>query len=183
MHFQPQDAYIIVDFQNDFCSGGSLAIPDAEVALPLINQLTIQAYNAGTFIVASRDWHPINHISFQQRGGLWPVHCVQESVGAKFHPDLFLPSSVTIISKGMNPEEEQYSAFDKTDLLNLMREHHICRVFIVGLALDYCVKATAIDAIKLGLEAHVIMEGTKPVMRSNVAEITTEMRDLGVKIN
>ena len=183
MYYAPQDALVVVDFQNDFCSGGSLAICGAEDILPLINSLIIQAYEANSLIVASRDWHPKNHISFQQRGGPWPEHCVQGSFGAQFHPNLKLPSTAKIISKGMDSETDQYSAYDKTDLNYLMQQNKICRVFIVGLALDYCVKATAIDAARLGFETHLIINATKSVTPSNASQCLTEMRLAGIRIN
>jgi len=183
MNYAPQDALVVVDFQNDFCSGGSLTICGAEDILPLINSLIVQAYEASSLIVASRDWHPKNHISFKQRGGPWLEHCVQGSFGAQIHPNLKLPSTSKIISKGMDSETDQYSAYDKTDLNYLMQQNKICRVFIVGLALDYCVKATAIDAARLGFETHLIINATKSVTPSNASQCLTEMRLAGIRIN
>lgn len=160
---QPTDALIVVDVQNDFCRGGALPVPDGDEVVPVLNQWIRAAKHAGTLIVASRDWHPADHVSFRERGGPWPMHCVQGTPGSNFHLDLQLPADAIIVSKATNRDQESYSAFGGTGLGDLLRQHGVSRVWVGGLAQDYCVRATALDAIREGFEVHLIMEATRPV--------------------
>jgi nicotinamidase/pyrazinamidase len=114
-------------------------------------------------VFASRDWHPANHISFRDRGGPWPPHCVQGTAGAEFHRDLKLPHDVQIISKADTPDKDSYSAFGGTDLATRFRQTGIRRIWIGGLAQDYCVRETALDALREGFEVHVIVDATRAV--------------------
>jgi len=163
MGFEPGDALLIVDVQNDFCAGGSLAVPEGEAVVPVLNQWIDEANAKGIPVFASRDWHPRNHISFKSRGGPWPPHCVQGTSGAAFHSDLKLPPDVEIISKAEEADKDSYSAFGETDLAERLRERNVKRVWIGGLAQDYCVRATALDAIHQGFIVHLITGATRAV--------------------
>lgn len=175
-------ALIIVDVQNDFCEGGALAVPDADCIIPYINLLLEE--NEYDQVVLTQDWHPANHKSFASNNGknvgetislngvpqfMWPDHCVQGTFGADFHSDLNRDKVTHIIQKGKNPEIDSYSAFQdnnhfmKTGLEDFLRYHDIQLVEIVGLALDYCVKFTALDAVNAGFVTCLHFNGTKAV--------------------
>ncbi len=154
---------LVVDVQNDFCAGGRLAVDDADQIIPLLNRLIAAARRAGATIVASRDWHPPDHVSFKDQGGTWPPHCVQESTGAAFHPDLQLPEDAWEVRKGASRNRDQYSALDGTGLATQLKEAGIRRVWVGGLALDVCVRATALDATEAGFETHLLVDATRPV--------------------
>jgi nicotinamidase/pyrazinamidase len=160
---QSGDALLIVDVQNDFCPGGALAVKDGDGVVPVLNQWIEEAHSNHIPVYASRDWHPSGHISFQERGGPWPPHCVQGTNGAAFHPDLRLPSNARVISKADNPDVDSYSAFGGTDLAVQLRNAGIRLLWIGGLTQDYCVRFTALDAIREGFEVHVIVNGTRAV--------------------
>jgi nicotinamidase-related amidase len=163
MRLQKGDALLIVDIQNDFCPGGALDVPEGDKVIPVVNTWIAEATAAGIPVFASRDWHPPNHISFTERGGPWPPHCVQGTSGAAFHADLKLPANVQVISKAHTPDRESYSAFGDTDLLSRLRSAHVKRLWIGGLAQDYCVRASALDAIREGFDVRVIVEATRAV--------------------
>ena len=143
----------MIDFQNDFCPGGALAVPRGDEIAGRVNELI----GSGRFdlVVATRDWHPANHGSFAERGGPWPVHCVQDTPGAELHPELNRERIDVVVDKGQNPQTEGYSGFDETELASLLRERGINAVTVVGLATDYCVKNTALDALREGFEVTV----------------------------
>jgi nicotinamidase/pyrazinamidase len=157
------DALVIVDVQNDFCPGGALAVGRGHEIVPILNRWIADAVAARVPVFASRDWHPEDHISFKARGGPWPPHCIQNTSGADFHPDLELPSDARVISKAETSDVDSYSAFGGTDLAERLREEGIQRVWIGGLAQDYCVRATALDAIRAGFEVHLIVNATRAV--------------------
>jgi nicotinamidase/pyrazinamidase len=157
------DALIIVDVQNDFCPGGALPVPEGDQVIPVLNDYIKIFKKANATIFATRDWHPPNHISFKAQGGPWPPHCVQNSEGAKFHPDLKLPSDTTIVSKAMDPLREAYSGFDGTELANTLNKQGATRVFVGGLATDYCVKNTVLDARKLGFKAVLLLDAIRGI--------------------
>jgi nicotinamidase/pyrazinamidase len=160
----PSDALLIVDVQRDFCPGGALAVPDGDAVVPVLNQWIDAAQDAGAAVFASRDWHPPNHVSFQGQGGPWPSHCVAETPGAAFHPELALPESTVVIDKGTDAEHEAYSAFEGTDLSAQLRAAGIERLWVGGLALDYCVRASVLDARRIaGLPVHLILSATRAV--------------------
>ena len=158
-----KDALIIVDVQRDFCSGGALPVPDGEKIIPTLNKYIEKFSKAGAFIVATRDWHPPNHMSFKDYGGIWPTHCVQGTLGAEFHPDLKLPREVKIVSKATSADKEAYSGFDGTNLERELKDAGIKRVFVGGLATDYCVKSTVLDALRLGFETFLLVDAIKGV--------------------
>lgn len=157
------DALLIVDVQNDFCPGGALGVLEGDQVVPVLNRWIQQAEREGIPIFLTRDWHPAGHVSFKERGGPWPPHCVQDTPGADFRHDLILPRDAQIISKGADFDLDSYSAFGGTDLTTRLREAGIKRVWIGGLAQDYCVRATSLDALREGFEVHVILAATRAV--------------------
>ena len=157
------DALIVVDVQRDFCPGGALPVPNGDQVIPVLNQYIQVFDHARAPIYATRDWHPPNHKSFTALGGIWPPHCIQDSKGAEFHPDLDLNAEVQIISKATTPDKEAYSGFDDTDLAERLEKNHTKRVFIGGLATDYCVKNTVLDALKLEWKTFLLIDGSRGV--------------------
>lgn len=154
------DALLVTDIQIDFLPGGALPVANGDQIIPVINGY-IQRFEASKVnILASRDWHPPNHISFKAQGGPWPPHCVQNTKGAEFSPSLKLPKNTVIISKATDANLEAYSAFDGTPLAKELQTRGIKRLFVSGLATDYCVFYTVLDACKLGLEAIILMDAT-----------------------
>ena len=155
-------ALVIVDFQNDFTPpDGALAVPEGDTIAPRLNQLA----SSGDYdlVVATRDWHPADHGSFAERGGPWPVHCVQDTPGAQLHAGLDTSLIDETIDKGQDPGTEGYSGFEDTRLAELLREHGIDQVTVVGLATDYCVKNTALDALRAGFQVTVDTTATRGV--------------------
>jgi nicotinamidase/pyrazinamidase len=165
---QEKDALIIIDVQNDFCPGGSLAVRGGDEVVPVLNKYINQFNQAKLPIFATRDWHPEKTKHFKAFGGLWPSHCVQGTHGAEFHNDLALPPDVIVVSAGMGYDEEGYSGFDGKDdkgvgLADLLREHGVERLFVGGIATDYCVKATVLDALKSGFKAVLLQDAVRGV--------------------
>ena len=154
-----RDALIVVDPQNDFCPGGSLAVAHGDKIFPPINR-TMPRFQ---HVFATQDWHPVEHRYFRTYGGPWPYHCLQDTPGAEFHPALNTGPIQEVVRKGMNPELDGYSGFAGTDLAERLRRVGVERVFLCGLATDYCVKATAIEAIDNGFEAYVLTDAIRPV--------------------
>ncbi|HUJ29226.1 MAG TPA: isochorismatase family protein [Myxococcales bacterium] len=179
---QSGDALLIVDVQNDFCPGGSLPVARGDEIVPVLNRWIATASEARVPIFASRDWHPRGHVSFRERGGQWPEHCVQGTPGANFRADLALPAEASLVSKGTDRERDAWSAFDGTDLGARLRSAGVKRLFIGGLALDVCVRATVLDAIKAGFEVKVIEDATRPVNAANGVPAMEEMRHAGAAI-
>jgi nicotinamidase/pyrazinamidase len=157
------DALIAVDVQNDFLPGGSLAVSDGDRVVPVLNAL-IPRFRTRVF---TRDWHPAKHVSFSDDPEFvdksWPAHCVQDTPGAEFHQDLEVPDDAIIVSKATDPAKDAYSAFEGTGLADDLRERGVNRVVIGGLATDYCVKATALDAVREGFEAVVVLDACRGV--------------------
>ena len=176
------DALIVVDVQKDFCPGGALPIEKGDEVVPVLNRWITAATEKGVPIYASRDWHPIHHISFKEQGGLWPPHCLQDSDGAAFHPDLKLPMETNKITKGVRFDQDQNSAFDQTGLAVHLREHGIKRVWVGGLAQDVCVFATVLDARKEDFKVEVITDATRPVTADGGARADREMRKAGARM-
>ena len=153
-------AVLAVDVQRDFCAGGALAVPDGDQVVPALNRLLEQARRSGRRVYATRDWHPPDSRHFLTGGGRWPVHCVAGTDGARFHRDLHLPEDVVVVSKGTHPNADGYSAFDGrladgTPLNQDLDRHGITRLVVGGLATDYCVQASVLDALRQG--AHVTL--------------------------
>jgi len=154
------DALLVTDIQKDFLPGGALPIDNGDKIIPVLNDYIRRFDIARAHVLSSRDWHPRDHISFTTKGGPWPPHCIQETNGAKFSSDLKLLGHAVVISKGTNSEKEAYSAFDGTSLSHDLRTLGITRFFVGGLATDYCVVNTVIDACKLGFETIVLIDAT-----------------------
>src|SRR2546427_6634653 len=144
----PPRALLIVDPQVDFCPGGALAVPRGDAIFPAVNEVATRV----PLVVASRDWHPADHCSFEVRGGPWPPHCRAGTPGAEFHPALERDRLVEVFSKGTNPDQEAYSAFDGTGLAEWLRSRGVRRLLVGGLATDYCVRASVLDARGAGFE-------------------------------
>ena len=181
-----KDALLIVDVQNDFCPGGALAVAEGHAVVPLLNQYMERASAAGIPIFASRDWHPAQTAHFREFGGQWPPHCVQGTSGAEFHPGLRLPEETVIVSKGMNPVDEGYSLFegkleDGRDALTALRELGVTRVHVGGLATDYCVRATTLDALAARFDVFLLEDAIRAVevQPGDDERAITEMREAG----
>jgi nicotinamidase/pyrazinamidase len=198
-----KSALIIVDVQNDFCKGGSLAVPDANEIIPIINMIREQ--KNFDMIVLTQDFHPKNHKSFASnhkgkkvfdiiglnglKQVLWPDHCVQNTLGAGFHPDLKIERSDIIIQKGMDPDVDSYSGFydnnhiNDTGLAKLLHDNEIEEVLIAGLATDYCVKFTALDAVDEGFKTYIIVDAIRGVDANmgDVRNALIDMENRGVK--
>lgn len=159
-------ALIVVDMQNDFING-ALAVPNADTIIPIVNEYIKLFEKNNLMIVFTRDWHPENHCSFKENEGIWPKHCVQNTYGAEFHKDLYMPTNKYIISKAFLPDLEAYSAFEKTELDDLLKKNNIDTVFVCGLATDYCVKQTVLSALKLGYKTYLLVDAIKGVDLNN----------------
>jgi len=154
---------IVVDVQNDFLPEGSLAVPQGDEIIPILNEYLDIFRKKGLPVFATRDWHPPDHCSFRKQGGPWPPHCTAGTDGAQFTSDLLLPSHVTIISKGMDVDEDAYSGFQRTDLDEKLRSLNTHRLFIGGLATDYCVLSTVKDALELEYEVLLLLDAVRAV--------------------
>jgi nicotinamidase/pyrazinamidase len=177
------DALIIVDVQNSFCPGGELPVKEGNKIIPTVNKYIQIFQKAGAKFYATRDWHPPNHKSFKEYGGIWPPHCLKGSKGAEFHPDLMLPEGTTVILAGDKPSVEGYSGFDHTNLERELKEDKIHRVFVSGLATDYCVKYTVLDAVEKNFETILLIDAIRGVNRKlgDAERAIDEMIMKGVK--
>ncbi len=174
------DGLIVVDVQNDFCPGGALPVPDGDAVVAPINRLMGEI----PFTVATRDWHPPDHRSFSDQGGPWPMHCVRDTGGAELHPKLHTSEIDAIVDKGRESGDEGYSGFEHTDLERLLRDQGVDTVHVAGLALDYCVKATALDARRAGFDVVLHTGATRAIIAEPDDEQRTleQLRDAGVKL-
>jgi nicotinamidase/pyrazinamidase len=197
-------ALILVDLQIDFMPGGALAVPDGDAVIPVANRLL----SAFPLAIATQDWHPADHISFAvnhpgSRIGdvmplpngtqqvLWPVHCVQNSPGARFHPDLDLSRIETVVKKGMDPRVDSYSGFFDNDhrtgtgLAEILRGRGCTDLIVMGLASDYCVKFTVLDAVQLGFKVTLVTDGCRGVNVSpgDGDRALSEMQKAGVRLS
>jgi nicotinamidase/pyrazinamidase len=159
MKISPTDALIIVDVQNDFCPGGALAVPDGDKVVDPINRIAPLFRH----VVTTQDWHPRHHISFKEQGGAWPVHCVAGTQGAELHPRLNQQPVTLRVRKADTADKDAYSGFDHTNLAEQLRQRGVTRVFVCGLATDYCVRATALDALKEGFATFVLTDAVRGV--------------------
>jgi nicotinamidase/pyrazinamidase len=195
-------ALLVIDVQNDFCPGGALAVKEGDKIVPYINDLISKYFKNDDLVVATQDWHPKSHGSFASTHNapvfsmgklngvdqvMWPDHCVQETQGAEFHPELL--DVPTVFCKGMDPTVDSYSAFfdncgkNPSGLDGYLKENGVQEVLVVGLATDYCVKYTALDAVKLGYKVSVELKGCRGVdMNGSVDAAISEMRESGVSI-
>jgi nicotinamidase/pyrazinamidase len=182
-------ALLIVDVQNDFCPGGSLAVSEGHQVVPVINREIERFRAAGRPIVASRDWHPAETTHFAAGGGTWPPHCVAGEAGAAFHSELKLPAEAVVVSKGTGPTEDAYSAFearaaDGRGLDEVLRAGGVDRLVVTGLATDYCVRASALDALKAGYRVTVLRDAVRAVdvNPGDGARALDELRAAGAEI-
>ena len=163
LHLEPTDALLIVDLQHDFLPGGSLGVPDGDGVLGPINRLITLFGQQGLPVYASRDWHPDDHCSFAARGGPWPAHCVAGTRGAAFSDALHLPPDAIVVSKADTADVDAYSAFNATGLAEGLRAQGVRRVAVCGLATDYCVLNTALDARANGFDVLIVPEAMRAV--------------------
>jgi nicotinamidase/pyrazinamidase len=176
-------ALIVVDVQNDFCPGGTLAVAHGDEVVAPLNNLIDEFLQRGEPVFKTRDWHPAQTKHFSAYGGTWPVHCVQNTKGAEFHPDLLDDMHIRVISKGLG-DEDSYSAFDGTDLALQLRRLGVEEVWVGGLATDYCVKNTVLDALKEGFRVKALANAMRPVdlHPGDGERAIDEMREAGAEI-
>ena len=184
MSSEKKKALIVVDVQNDFCPGGSLAVANGDEVVAPLNKLIKEFLDRGDPVYQTRDWHPKQTKHFAAYGGTWPVHCVQGTRGAEFHPGLSDDPRVTIISKGIDESADGYSGFDGTNLAESLREEGVEEVWVGGLATDYCVKHTVLDALREGFEVKVLADAMRAVNVNpeDGAKAIEEMRQAGAEI-
>lgn len=183
MNHNPKRALIVVDVQNDFCPGGTLAVAHGDEVVEPLNKLIDEFLERGDPVYKSRDWHPPTTKHFQSYGGTWPVHCVQNTKGAEFHPALRDDPRIEVISKGLG-DKDCYSAFDETDLAARMRDQKVEEVVVGGLATDYCVKNTVLDAVKHGFKVKAVENAMRAVdvQHGDGERAIEEMRSAGAEI-
>ncbi len=176
----PHDALVIVDPQNDFCPGGSLPVADGDAIFDVLNAVM----PLFPHVFATQDWHPREHRYFQAHGGPWPYHCIQGTRGAEFHPALNRTGIHHVVQKGTDLDLDGYSGFAGTDLAQRLRDRGVRRVFIGGLATDYCVKATAIESVAAGFETYVLTDAIRAVevQPGDGDRALQAMRDAGVRL-
>jgi len=201
MKVSEHDVLVVVDVQNDFCTGGALAVPSGEKAVPAINRIAQRFRN----VVLTQDWHPKDHVSFASNHAnkrpfdtielaygsqvLWPDHCVQETQGAEFHRSLYVPQATLVVRKGFHRSIDSYSAFYENDhktptgLLGYLRERELKTVFVAGLAFDFCVRYSAEDARKAGFEVAVIEDACRGIdLDGSMAAAHQSLKSLGISI-
>jgi nicotinamidase/pyrazinamidase len=180
---EPKQALIVVDVQNDFCPGGALAVEKGDEVVEPLNQLIDEFLKRGAPVYKSRDWHPVTTKHFAKYGGTWPVHCVQNTHGAEFHPALRDDPRIILISKGLG-DTDCYSAFDETDLAAQLQRQGIEEVLVGGLATDYCVKNTVLDALKHGYKVKAVKNAMRAVnlQPDDGERALEEMRSAGAEI-
>jgi len=178
-----KQALIVVDVQNDFCPGGTLAVPHGDEVVAPLNELIDEFLEQGAPVYKSRDWHPAKTKHFADYGGTWPVHCVQNTKGAEFHPALRNDPRINVISKGLG-DKDCYSAFDETDLAAKLRQQHVEEVVVGGLATDYCVKNTVLDALKNGFKVKALTNAMRAVelQPGDGDRAIEEMRTAGAEV-
>ncbi|HGN1707154.1 TPA: bifunctional nicotinamidase/pyrazinamidase [Providencia rettgeri] len=198
-------ALLLVDLQNDFCTGGALAVNESELVIDIANKAIEICQKKQIDIIASQDWHPANHLSFAANSGTqvgdigelnglaqvwWPIHCVQGEHGAQFHPNLNQQAISEVFTKGENPQVDSYSAFFDNDKISQTRLHawlqaqQISHLIIMGIATDYCVKFTVLDALKLGYCVDVLTDGCRGVNLApeDSQKALQEMKEQGAKL-
>ena len=182
-------ALLIIDVQRDFCSGGALEVPNGTQVAPVLNRVVEELSPDRGLIYASRDWHPPVTTHFQKYGGTWPIHCVAGTEGARFHPDLRLPPDAIIVTKGEAPSSHGYSAFEghtptAETLLEDLRRHAITHLYVGGLATDYCVRHSVLDALKAGLRVTILTDAIAgvDVQSGDSARAIQEMTEAGAEL-
>jgi nicotinamidase/pyrazinamidase len=173
-------ALLIIDFQNDFTSGGALEVPDGDEIAKPVKRLA----DHFDVVAATRDWHPPDHASFQEQGGPWPAHCVRGTHGADFHPAMDHIELDAVVDVGQGREDEGYSGFENSDLARILRDHDADEVYVCGLATDYCVRASALDACREGFDVTVVEDAVRgvEVNEGDSGRAFQDMRDAGARI-
>jgi nicotinamidase/pyrazinamidase len=177
-----RSALVVVDVQRDFCEGGALAAANTLSLLPPLHKFIAEARQCGALIVFTQDWHPANHSSFKTNGGPWPAHCVAGTPGAELMPPLHASAEDVVIHKGVGVNGAGYSGFDETSLQRQLRDNGITRVGVAGIATEYCVRATALDALKAKFETTVLEDLIRAVQEKEVPHVLAELRQVGVKL-
>ncbi len=177
-------ALIVVDVQNDFCPGGSLAVAHGDEVVAPLNKLIREFLDRGEPVYKTRDWHPARTKHFSAYGGVWPVHCVQNTRGAEFHPDLLDDPRINIISKGIDESADGYSGFDGTNLGELLRDEGVAEIWVGGLATDHCVKETVLDGVHQGFKVQALADSMRAVNvnADDGAKAIAQMRHAGAEI-
>ncbi len=181
-----EKALVIIDVQNDFCPGGKLPVPQGDEVVDVLNSY-IEIFKAKNLpIFASRDWHPQQTKHFKEFDGNWPKHCLQNTEGAEFHPNLNLPEDTIVLSKGMDPESEGYSAFEGKNkegknFQDLLKKKKVKKLYIGGLATDFCVKHTVLEALKRGFQVQLLTDAVRGVDPEKSEEIEKEMIEKGAE--
>lgn len=175
------DALLIVDVQRDFLPGGALAVPDGDAVVPPLAACAQEFARRGLPVVASRDWHPQEHCSFRQQGGPWPPHCVAGTPGAELDPGLRLPDAARVLDKATTAEKDAYSAFDGTDLADWLAERGVKRLFVGGLATDYCVLQSALDARRLGYDVVLLTDAVRAIDPADGEQAVETLRAEGAE--
>lgn len=174
---------LVIDVQNDFLPGGRLAVPEGDAVVPALNRYIAAFAARGLPVYATRDWHPPSHCSFREAGGPWPAHCIADSPGAAFPAELALPAGTPIVSKATDVSRDAYSGFQGTPLDSRLRRAGVRRIFIGGLATDYCVLSSVRDALRLGYEVFVLTDAVRAVnvQPGDGDRALAEMRRLGAQ--
>ena len=177
-------ALIVVDVQNDFCPGGSLAVAQGDEVVAPLNKLMKEFLDRGEPVYKTRDWHPEKTKHFAAYGGTWPVHCVQNTLGAEFHPSLLDDPRITIISKGFDERADGYSGFDGTQLAQLLRDEDVEEIWVGGLATDYCVKQTVLDGLRNGFKVKALADAMRAVNvhPDDGKKAVEQMREAGAEV-
>lgn len=184
----PDRALLIVDVQNDFCPGGALPVTEGDHVVPVLNEYIDRFSRAGLPVYASRDWHPPVTKHFREFGGPWPAHCVENTEGAAFHPALELPKAALVVTKGTDPEDHGYSAFEGKaptgdDLATSLRAENVKHLYVGGLATDYCVRKSVLDARREGFDVVVLLDAVRgiDVQEGDMARALDEMLRAGAR--
>ena len=177
-------ALIVVDVQNDFCPGGSLAVAEGDEVVAPLNKLIKEFLDRGEPVYKTRDWHPEKTKHFAIYGGTWPIHCVQNTRGAEFHSDLLDDPRITVISKGFDERADGYSGFDGTQLAQLLHDDDVKEIWVGGLATDYCVKQTVIDGVQSGFKVKALADAMRAVNVNpdDGRKAIDEMKEAGAEI-
>ena len=180
-------ALLLVDVQNDFCPGGALPVPNGDRVIPVLNRVAARFEAAGRPVYASRDWHPSDTTHFREYGGPWPPHCIAGTPGAELHPDLRVPRGAIIVSKGQDRADDGYSAFEGTTaegrrLAEDLRTRGVRELYVGGLATDYCVRASVLDARRAGFPVTVLTDGSAGIDPEGSKRALEEMRQAGASL-
>jgi nicotinamidase/pyrazinamidase len=176
-------ALVVVDVQRDFCEGGALAAANTLSLMPPLQKFIEEAKRQGVLVVFTQDWHPANHSSFKANGGPWPAHCVAGTPGAELMPPVGAGADDVVIHKGVGVNGAGYSGFDETSLQRQLRDKGIPRIGVAGIATEYCVRATALDALKAKFDTTVLEDLIRAVQEKEVPHVLAELRQVGVKLS